>query len=114
MHPEAVLLVDDGERQIAEHDVLLEHRVGADEDMNVSERQPLENVAALRPAFPAGENGDIDAGGRRQRRHGVEMLACQQFGRRHQGGLPAGFDHGRRRQKRHHRLAGADIALQQP
>ena len=43
----------------------------------------------------------------------VEMLARQDLGRRHQGGLAAGFDRRRRSEQRHHGLAGADIALQQ-
>ena len=50
----------------------------------------------------------------RQRRDGREMLARQDFGRRHQRRLPAGFDHGRGGEQRHHGLAGADVALQQP
>ena len=41
------------------------------------------------------------------------MLAGEDFGRRHDGGLAAGFDHRRGRDQRHHRLAGADVALQQ-
>ena len=43
-----------------------------------------------------------------------EMLAGEDFGRRHEGRLPAGLDHGRGRDQRHHGLAGADVALQQP
>jgi len=35
--------------------------MGADEKMNVAEGQPLEDPTALGAAFPAGENGDIDA-----------------------------------------------------
>ncbi len=69
---------------------------------------------ALAAALAAGENRDADAGGFRQRRDGVEMLAREDFGRRHEGGLPPGFDHGRRRDQRDHGFAGADIALQQP
>ena len=42
------------------------------------------------------------------------MLAREDFGRRHQRGLPAALDHGSRREQRHHGLAGTDIALQQP
>ena len=42
------------------------------------------------------------------------MLAREDFGRRHQRGLLAGLDDGGRGQQRHHRLAGSDIALQQP
>ena len=48
-----------------------------------------------------------------ERRDGLEMLARQDFGRRHQRGLPAGLDHGRGGEQRHHGLAGADVALQQ-
>ena len=44
---------------------------------------------------------------------GVEMLAREDFGRRHQRGLAAAFDHGGRREQRDHGLAGADVALQQ-
>ncbi len=69
---------------------------------------------ALAAALAAGEDGDADAGGLGQRRDGVEVLAGENFGRRHEGGLPAGFDYRRRRDQRHHGLAGADIALQQP
>jgi len=49
VHPEAVLLVDDRQGQIAERDILLEHRVGADEDMDVAEGQPPKRIAALGP-----------------------------------------------------------------
>ena len=55
-----------------------------------------------------------DAGLLGERRDGGEMLARQDFGRRHQRGLPAGLDHGRGGEQRHHGLAGADVALQQP
>ena len=54
-----------------------------------------------------------DAGGLRQRRDGLEMLAGEDFGRRHEGGLPPGLDHGGGREQRDHGLAGADVALQQ-
>ena len=43
----------------------------------------------------------------------AKMLARQDFGGRHEGGLPAGFDHLRRRNQRHHGFAGADVAMQQ-
>ena len=44
----------------------------------------------------------------------LKMLARQDFGRRHQRRLAAAFDHGRGGEQRHHGLAGADVALQQP
>ena len=49
-----------------------------------------------------------------ERRDGGKMLARQNFGRRHERRLPAGLDHMRRRDQRDHRLAGADVAVQQP
>ena len=44
---------------------------------------------------------------------GLEMLARQKLGRRHEGGLRAGLDRGRHGEQRHDGLAAADIALQQ-
>ena len=49
-----------------------------------------------------------------ERGDGLDVLARQNFRRRHQGGLFAGLGHGGRSQQRHHRLARSDIALQQP
>ena len=43
MHAEAVLLVDDGEREIAECDLVLEQRVGADQQIDIAEREPVED-----------------------------------------------------------------------
>ncbi len=48
MHAEAVLLVDDGEREIVELDLLLKQRVGADQEIDVAERQPFENASRAR------------------------------------------------------------------
>ena len=73
-----------------------------------------ENVLALAAALAPGEDGEPDAGGRGERRDGGKMLARQNFGRRHEGRLPAGLDHMRRGKQRHHGLAGADVAVQQP
>ena len=42
MHAEAVLLVDDREREIVERDVLLEQRVGADQQVDLAAREPFE------------------------------------------------------------------------
>ena len=114
MHAEAVLLVDDGEREIAKLDLLLEQRMRADQQVDVAEGEPLENVVALAAALAAGEDSDVDPGRGCQRRDGVEMLPRQDLGRRHQRGLTAAFDHGRGSKQRHHGLAGADVALQQP
>ncbi len=42
------------------------------------------------------------------------VLFCQNLGRRHQGGLLPGLDRTQHGQQRDHRLAGANIALEQP
>ena len=96
VHAEAMLLVDDGEREVAECDVVLEQRMGADQQIDLAEREALEDVAALAAALAAGEDRDADAGGFGERRDGVEMLAREDFGRRHQRRLPAGLDHASR------------------
>ena len=114
VHAEAMLLVDDGEREIAECDLVLEQRVGADQQIDLAECEAVERVGALLAAFAAGQDRDANAGLLGQRRDGGEMLARQDFGRRHQRGLAAGLDHGRGGEQRHHGLAGADVALQQP
>ena len=113
MHAETVLLVDHGERKIVEYDLLLEQRMRADQHMNVAGGEPFEHVGALAPAFAAGEDCDVDADRRCERRNRVVVLPRQQLGRRHQRGLAAAFDHGRGRKQRHHRLPRTDVALQQ-
>ena len=113
MHAEAVLLVDDREREIAELDLVLEQRMRADQEVELAGFEPRQNVGALLAALAAGEDRDAQARGFGERRDGLVMLAREDFGRRHQGGLPAGLDHGRGGEQRHHGLARADIALQQ-
>ena len=114
VHAEAVLLVDDGERQVAERDVVLEQRVGADQQVELADGEPLQRLVALLAALAAGQDGDAKPGLLGERRDGGEMLPGEDFGRRHQRGLAAGLDHGRGGEQRHHGLAGADVALQQP
>ena len=114
MHAETVLLVDNGEREIVEGDVLLKQRVRADDKVDVAGGERRKNFGPLAAALAAGENGDADAGGVRQRLYGGQVLPRQNFRRRHQRRLPAGFDDGRRGKQRHHRLAGADVTVKKP
>ena len=46
MHAEAVLLVDDGQREIVEGDILLEQRMGAEQQIDVAEREAVEDFLA--------------------------------------------------------------------
>ena len=114
VHAEAVLFVDDGQGEIVERHLVLKQRMGAEQQVDVAEREPVEDFRARAAALAPGEDGDVEACGLGQRRDGGEMLAGEQLGRRHERRLPAGLDHRRRGEQRHHRLAGADIALQQP
>ena len=70
--------------------------------------------AALGGLVAAGEQRDAQAGGLGERRDALEMLAGEDFGRRHQRRLPPGLDHVGHGEQRDDRLAGADVALQQP
>ena len=90
-------------------------------DMDVSQlrekpagRQPIEDVRPLAATLAAGQDRNLDAGSRGEWRDGAKMLPRQDFGRRHQRRLPPAFDDGCGREQRHHGLARADIALQQP
>ena len=111
---EAVLLVDDGEREIRERHVVGKQRMGADENIDIALDEPFEQVGAFAAALAAGEDREPQASGGGERRDGFEMLAGKNFGRGHQGGLgvaAAGRNRRRTGKQRHHGLAGADIAL---
>ena len=110
---EAVLLVDDGEAEVAEGDVGLEERVGADEDGDLAGGEGGELGGALGALVAAGQQVEADAGGLGERRERVEVLAGEDLGRRHQRRLAAGLDRGEHGEQRDQRLAGADVALQQ-
>ena len=113
MHAEAMLLVDDGERQIVERDIVLKQRVGADDEVDVAGSERGQDILALTATLAPGENSEPDTGGSGKPRNGGMMLACQDLRRRHQGGLPARLDHGGCSEQRDDGLAGADIAMQQ-
>ena len=50
MHAEAMLLVDDREREVLERDVLLEQRMGADQEIDFAVGEPRECRRAPRRA----------------------------------------------------------------
>ena len=113
MDAEAVLLVDHRKRQVLERHVLLEQRVGADDDVEVARRQRRHDGVAGAALLAAGQQRDAQARGLGEAGDGGEMLAGEDFGRRHQRRLPARFDHLGHGDQSHHRLAGADIALKE-
>ena len=109
-----MLLVDDGEAEVGEDDILLKQRVRADDDVEFACRQPRQRRATFRRLVAPGHQGHTQASFFGERRHPVEMLARQDFRRRHHRRLPPRFDHLGHRKQGHDRLARADVALQQP
>ena len=55
MNAEAMLLVDHGKRQIAEHDVILEQRMRADQDVDFAIGKVFENEFARPALFASGQ-----------------------------------------------------------
>ena len=114
VHAEAVLLVDDRQSQIAERDIFLKQRMGADDEVDIAGGEACQNVVALAAALAPGEDGEPQSDSLGERRDGGEMLPRQDFSRRHERRLPAGFDHMRCGKERHHRLARTDVAVEEP
>ena len=115
---ETMLLIDDGQAQIPELDLLLDHGVRADHQRCLAAGDQREHLGAFLLFLAAGQPRHPQAPGREQRLEPAdqlaEMLLRQDLGGRHQRALPSGVDGDGRRERRHHGLARADIALQQP
>ncbi len=113
LHAEAVLLVDDQQRQAGELDVLLQQRVRADHEAGRAARDPLERGPPLLCAQRRGQQlGRGEHAGEPRRRLGV--LHGKRLGRRHERALEAGLRRPHEAVERHDRLARAHVALQQP
>ena len=110
---EAVLLVDDEERETAETDPLLEEGVGADGDADVAAGERLLGGPAGFARQLAGEQGHRLAERPEPAVKVLPVLLGEEFRRRHQGHLKAGLDRLAGRGRGHHGLAGADVALHQ-
>ncbi len=61
MHAEAVLLVDDDEREARKLDILLKQRVGADDDQRVTVADFGVAACALSRGHTAGQRADRNA-----------------------------------------------------
>jgi len=111
VHAEAVLLIHHREAEIAERHLLLENRMGADENGQRARRCALENLPPGGALHIAGEQGHRHGG--QTLEQGV-VLAGENLGGGHQRRLRSGFHRLQAGEQRHQRLAGSDIALQQP
>ena len=67
MHAEAMLLVDDRKREIAERDVVLEQRMRADDDVDLARGERGQDRVARAALLAAGEERDATPGRRGER-----------------------------------------------
>ena len=113
MHAEFVLLVDDDQAEILEDDMLLKQSMRADQNVDASALQRLDDLRALAAPLAPGEQRDAQAGGGTECADGLKMLPGEQLGRRHQRRLRSRLDRACHREQRDHGLAAADIALEE-
>ncbi len=109
-----MLLVDDDERELPELHALLEQRVRADDDGGAAVGDGRERRGSSARRLRADQRGDLDAERLEPAVEAREMLLGEQLRRRHHGRLAARRRGDERGHRSHHRLAGADVALQQP
>ncbi len=108
---EAVLLVDHRQRQIVIGHRVLEQRMGAHHDRDRPIRQPAQQFCPFASLHRPGQHRHRH---RTDPRQHAMVLLHQHLGRRHQGRLRPGLHRPQHRHHGHQRLAGTDIALQQP
>ena len=113
-HAEAVLLVHHRQAEALEGHLLLDQRVGADRDLRLPRQEPRQGRAPGRALEGRGEELDRVVAVLQPAAQVVEVLLGQDLGGRHEGRLVAVLDRHQHGQQRHHRLAGAHVALQQP
>ena len=111
---EAVLLVDDRDREPGEADGRLDQRMGADDQRQLAALEPAEDLAAAGRRRRAGQQADRRRRPREQSLERGEVLLREGLGRRHQRRLATGLERAQHRVERDHGLPGPDLAHQQP
>jgi hypothetical protein len=114
VHAEPMLFVDHDQPEIAEGHSFLEQGMRADDDVEIAGGRSGHRSFALIPAFPPGEQPRAQTRSFADGRESAEMLARQQFGRRHEGRLGTGFRDSRHCHESDRGLAAAHITLEQP
>ena len=110
---ETVLLVDDHQSQPGELHCFLDQRMRADDQLRLAGFDGGLGLGLVLLLQAAGEPDDLHAKWCHPAGDVAEMLVRQDLGGRHQHCLEAAVDGLRCRQRGDHRLAAADIALQQ-
>ena len=112
-----MLLVDHGQPERVEGDVVGEERLGPHDDVHAAVGEPLDDRAAVRGRTRRGQQGhphrssttkdrfigDLERS--EQRRDGLVVLFGEHLGRRHQRPLVSTLHDAQQRRHRHHRLA---------
>ena len=109
-----MLLVHHREAESLERDGLLHERVGADDAADLPRRDRRAPRRPLAPLQPRRQQRHADAERLEQPAEGREMLLGENLGGRHDRRLVAGLHRRAHGERRHHGLARADVALQQP
>ncbi len=109
-----MLLVDHREPEAAERDLLLDQGVGPDDDRRHPGPQARMDLLLFAGREAAHQQLGRHTQRREQPREGARVLLGQHLGRRHERGLEVVLGGQQHREQRHHRLAAAHVALEQP
>ena len=104
---EAVLLVDDHERELPERHALLKQRMRADDDARAAVGDCRERGGTRTRRLRADQSRHLDVEGPKPALEAREMLLGEQLRRRHDGRLAARRGRDERRHRRDHRLAAS-------
>ncbi|VVN26570.1 hypothetical protein PS624_04614 [Pseudomonas fluorescens] len=113
LHTEAMLFVDDHQREVLELHFVLEQRVGADHHRRAAGDLFQRGDAVLALEL-AGQPRDVDAQRFEPALEGDEVLLGENLGRRHQRDLVTGLQRLQCSEGGDHGFARADVALNQP
>ena len=114
LDPKPVLLVDDHDRQPVELNRLLDQRVGTDQQRQLAGRELRQEIGPPRAGSRPRQQAEPDILGSEQLLNRLKVLLGKRLGRRHQRRLKVTLDGPQHRVQRNHRLAGPDLAHQQP
>jgi hypothetical protein len=112
-HAEPVLFVDHHQSQAVERNLLAQQCMGADDQVDLPRCDRLFCLTALGGTQSTGQHRDPHPAGMQIASQRACVLACQHFGRRHQGGLESMRDGQQHGVFGDHRLATAHVAVQQ-
>ena len=113
-HAEALLLVDDDQREVVEGDAFAQQLVRADDDVDAALQQLVLDRAPVGAGAVARQHLDRQAERLAAARERARVLLGEDRRRAQHGDLPAAERHAERRAQRDLRLAEADVAAQQP